>query len=136
MLYLSYSALLVSLPFMFYSYGKFSSYQNSYSLGYENISRSDVERYRNLSLVGIGLVSACGEWMLGELVAYLIAVDKILPPKAKKIKSRTLRKMEAERELEAMRLLEETKASQSDEEAEAEISQDDSDLKSEEIDAE
>lgn len=136
MLYLSYSALLVSLPFMFYSYGKFSSYQNSYSLGYENISRSDVERYRNLSLVGIGLVSACGAWMLGELVAYLIAVDKILPPKAKKIKSRTLRKMEAERELEAMRLLEETKASQSDEEDEAEISQDDSDLKSEEIDAE
>ncbi|MDE6719758.1 MAG: hypothetical protein K2J68_07895 [Treponemataceae bacterium] len=126
MLYVSYSALLLSLPFMFYCYGKFSSYQNGYSLGYGNVLRDDVERYRNLSFVGIGLVSACGAWMLGELVAYLIAVDKILPSKAKKIKSKTLRKMEVERELEEQRALEEMAASQLNEEAE--ILQEDSDF--------
>ncbi|MDE6068431.1 MAG: hypothetical protein K2F89_05710, partial [Treponemataceae bacterium] len=71
-------------------------------------------------------VSACGAWMLGELVAYLIAVDKILPPKAKKIKSKTLRKMEAERELEEQRALEEMAASQLDEESE--VLQDETDL--------
>lgn len=130
MLYVSYSALLLSLPFMFYCYGKFSSYQYGYSLGYGNVPRDDVERYRNLSFVSIGLVSACGAWMLGELVAYLIAVDKILPPKAKKIKSRTLRKMEVEREREEQRALEEM-AAQLDEEAE--ISQDDSDSENEKI---
>lgn len=131
MLYLSYSALLVSLPFMFYCYGKFSSYQNGYLLGYGNVPLGDAERYRNLSFVGIGLVSACGAWMLGELVAYLIAVDKILPPKAKKIKSKTLRKMEVERELEEQRALEEMAASQLDEEAE--ILQDETDLEIEEL---
>lgn len=135
MLYISYSALLVSLPFMFYCYGKFSSYQNGYSLGYGDVPRGDVERYRNLSFVGIGLVSACGAWMLGELVAYLIAVDKILPPKAKKVKSRTLRRMEAEREREE-RLALEAAASQAQLNEEAEVSQENADVEFETREAE
>ncbi len=134
MLYVSYSALLLSLPIMFYSYGRYDSIMNGYLTGYGNFDYDEMKFYRTLSFVGIGLVSACGAWMLGELVAYLLAVEKTLPAKAKKIKSKTLRKMEAERELEEMRALEEMSSSQPDEDSE--ISQDDSDAESENLDAE
>ncbi|MDE7292285.1 MAG: hypothetical protein K2N58_09585 [Treponemataceae bacterium] len=125
MLYVSYSALLLSLPIMFYSYGRYDSIMNGYLAGYGNFDYDELKLYRTISFVGIGLVSACGAWMVTELVLYLLAVEKTLPSKAKKIKSKTLRKMEVERELEEQRALEEMAASQLDEEAE--ILQEDSD---------
>ena len=125
MLYVSYSALLLSLPIMFYSYGRYDSIMNGYLAGYGNFDYDELKLYRTISFVGIGLVSACGAWMVTELVLYLLAVEKTLPSKAKKIKSKTLRKMEVERELEEQRALEEMAASQLDEEVE--ILQEDSD---------
>lgn len=126
MLYVSYSALLLSLPIMFYSYGRYDSLMKGYMAGYGNYDYDEMNFYRTLSFVGIGLVSACGAWMVTELVLYLLAVEKTLPPKAKKIKSKTLRKMQAERELEEQRALE--TASQDEE---AGVSQEDSDEKTE-----
>lgn len=131
MLYVSYSALLLSLPIMFYSYGRYDSIMNGYLAGYGNFDYDEFKLYRTLSFAGIALVSACGAWMVTELVLYLLAVEKTLPPKAKKIKSKTLRKMEVERELEEQRALEEMAASQLEEDAE--VSQDDSDLENEKI---
>ena len=136
MLYVSYSALLLSLPIMFYCYGRYGTILNGYLAGYGNFDYDELNLYRTLSFAGIGLVSACGAWMLTELVLYLLSVEKTFPAKAKKIKSKTLRKMELERELEEQRALEEMEASQSDEEDETEISQDDSDEEIEELDAE
>lgn len=130
MLYVSYSALLLSLPIMFYSYGRYDSIMNGYLAGYGNFDYDEFKLYRTLSFAGIALVSACGAWMVTELVLYLLAVEKTLPPKAKKIKSKTLRKMEVEREREEQRALEEMAAQLEDE---SEISQDDSDLENEKI---
>lgn len=134
MLYVSYSALLLSLPIMFYSYGRYDSLMKGYLAGYGNFDYDELNFYRTLSFVGIGLVSACGAWMVTELVLYLLSVEKTLPSKAKKIKSKTLRKMEAERELEEQRALEAEEDLQSQENLEA--LQEDSDETTENLDAE
>lgn len=134
MLYVSYSALLLSLPIMFYSYGRYDSLMKGYLAGYGNFDYDELNFYRTLSFVGIGLVSACGAWMVTELVLYLLSVEKTLPSKAKKIKSKTLRKMEVERELEEQRALEAEEDLQSQENLEA--LQEDSDETTENLDAE
>ena len=102
MMYLSYSALILSLPYLFYTYGRFTTYQRGVQTNYGDVQRDEYNKYRTLSLVGTGITAACGVWFVCELVAYLIAVDKTLPPKAKKIKVGTQRKMEVARQLEAV----------------------------------
>ena len=102
MMYLSYSALILSLPYLFYTYGRFTTYQRGVQTNYGDVQRDEYDKYRTLSLVGTGITAACGVWFVCELVAYLIAVDKTLPPKAKKIKAGTQRKMEVARQLEAV----------------------------------
>lgn len=102
MMYLSYSALILSLPYLFYTYGRFTTYQRGVQTNYGDVQRDEYNKYRTLSLVGTGITAACGVWFVCELVAYLIAVDKTLPPKAKKIKAGTQRKMEVARQLEAV----------------------------------
>ncbi len=104
-MYISYSALLMSLPFLFYSYGRFVSYQRAWNSDYGNVDSSTYNTYRQMSLWATGISAACGVWFVAELVAYLIAVDKTLPPKAKKIRARTLRKMENARQLEAFQAM-------------------------------
>ena len=102
MMYLSYSALILSLPYLFYTYGRFTTYQRGVQTNYGDVQRDEYNKYRTLSLVGTGITAACGVWFVCELVAYLIAVDKTLPPKAKKIKAGTQRKMEVARQLETV----------------------------------
>lgn len=102
MMYLSYSALIMSLPYLFYTYGRFTTYQRGVQTNFGDVQKDEYNKYRTLSLVGTGITAACGVWFVCELVAYLIAVDKTLPPKAKKIKAATQRKMENARQLEAV----------------------------------
>ncbi len=102
MMYLSYSALILSLPYLFYTYGRFTTYQRGVQTNFGDVQKDEYNKYRNLSLVGTGITAACGVWFVCELVAYLIAVDKTLPPKAKRIKAATQRKMENARQLEAV----------------------------------
>ena len=102
MMYLSYSALILSLPYLFYTYGRFTTYQRGVQTNFGDVQKDEYDKYRTLSLVGTGITAACGVWFVCELVAYLIAVDKTLPPKAKKIKAATQRKMENARQLEAV----------------------------------
>ncbi len=102
MMYLSYSALILSLPYLFYTYGRFTTYQRGVQTNFGDVQKDEYNKYRTLSLVGTGMTAACGVWFVCELVAYLIAVDKTLPPKAKKIKAATQRKMENARQLEAV----------------------------------
>ena len=102
MMYLSYSALILSLPYLFYTYGRFTTYQRGVQTNFGDVQKDEYDKYRTLSLVGTGITAACGVWFVCELVAYLIAVDKTLPPKAKKIKAATQRKMENARQLETV----------------------------------
>ena len=110
MMYLSYSALMLSLPFLFYTYGRFISCQRGVQTSYGEVTAEDYNKYRNLSLVGSGISAACGVWFVCELVAYLIAVDKTLPPKAKKVKPSTLKRMDNARRLEAVQSMMEQEA--------------------------
>ena len=109
-MYLSYSALMISLPFLFYTYGRFTTYQRGVQTSYGDVSQDEFNRYKTLSLVGTGITAACGVWFICELVAYLIAVDKTLPPKAKKVRGSTLRKMENARRMEAVQKMMEDEA--------------------------
>ncbi len=95
MMYVSYSALIMSLPVMFYAYGKFNYYQRGLSSSYGNVSADDYNKYKNLSLWTTGASIACGVWFAVELFAYLSTTDRILPPKARKVRKSTLRKIEA-----------------------------------------
>lgn len=110
MMYLSYSALMISLPYLFYTYGRFTTYQRGAQTSYGNVSSDEFYRYKNLSLIGTGITAACGVWFLCELVAYLIAVDKTLPPRAKKIRPSTTRRMKNARQLEAVQSMMEDEA--------------------------
>ena len=101
MMYISYSALLLSLPFLFYSYGRFVYYQRGWNSDFGNVDTVTYNNYRQMSLWATGITAACGVWFVAELVAYLFAVDKTLPPKARKIRPATIRKMENARNLEA-----------------------------------
>lgn len=109
-MYVSYSALLLSLPFLFYSYGRFVSYQRAWNAEYGDVSADTYNTYRKMSLWATGISVACGVWFVAELVAYLIAVDKTLPPKARKVRSGTLRKMKNARQMEAVQAMMEDEA--------------------------
>ncbi len=110
LMYVSYSALILSLPFLFYSYGRFVSYQRGWNAEYGNVSPDTYNSYRKMSLWATGITAGCAVWFVAELVAYLIAVDKTLPPKAKKVTNRTLRKMKVSRHLEAVQVMMEEEA--------------------------
>lgn len=110
MMYISYSALILSLPFLFYSYGRFVSYQRGWNADFGNVDSDEYNTYRRMSLWATGISAACGVWFVAELVAYLIAVDKTLPPKARKVRSGTLKKMENARHLEAVQQMMEEEA--------------------------
>ena len=101
-MYVSYSALILSLPFLFYSYGRFVSYQRAWNANYGDVDSGTYNDYQRLSLIATGISAACGVWFVAELVAYLIAVDKTLPPKARKVRKSTLRRMQNAREMEAV----------------------------------
>ncbi|MBQ7620608.1 MAG: hypothetical protein IJS51_10855 [Treponema sp.] len=104
-MYVSYSALILSLPFLFYSYGRFFYYQRARTAGYGDVASDTYNTYRQMSLWATGISAACGVWFVAELVAYLIAVDKTLPPKARKVRRGTVRRMENSRQLEAVQTM-------------------------------
>lgn len=83
MMYVSYSALICSLPFMFYSYSNYMNYYKSYATKqYTDIE--EIKKYQNLSYIGIGITVGCGIWFAFDLVMYLLSANKALPVEAKK----------------------------------------------------
>lgn len=84
MMYISYSALVCSLPYLLYSYSTYNSMSQSYSSGNVNISQKDIQTYQTMSTIGIGISAGMGVWFTVELVRYLIAANKALPVEAKK----------------------------------------------------
>lgn len=83
LMYVSYSALVCSLPFLFYSYSNYMNYYKSYmSKQYTNIE--EIKKYQNMSYIGIGITVGCGVWFAFDLVMYLLSANKALPVEAKK----------------------------------------------------
>lgn len=85
MMYISYSALICSLPFLFYSYSNYYNYANAYNLQYQNIDIKKIEKYKAMYKIGAGISVGLGVWFVGELIAYLISANKVLPVEAKPI---------------------------------------------------
>lgn len=83
MMYISYSTLICSLPFLFYSYSNFNNYARGYALGSTNIDIEKIRLFQTMSYIGIGLTTACGVWFITELVLYLISANKALPVETK-----------------------------------------------------
>lgn len=84
MMYISYSALICSLPFLFYSYSNYSSMYNAMALGNTNLNMNEFKQYQIMSYVGIGVSVGIGVWFAVELVRYLMSANKALPVEAKK----------------------------------------------------
>lgn len=85
MMYISYSALVCSLPFLFYSYSNYSNLANGYNLNYQNMDVNEINKYKTMTNIGIGITAGMGVWFVGELVAYLISANKVLPIEPKKV---------------------------------------------------
>ena len=91
-MYVSYSALMLSLPFLFYSYGNYISLLHGYTTLYGNVERQEAVKYQNMSFIAMGISITCGVWFGIELYRYLRTVDKVLPAYAKKASLKTKRK--------------------------------------------
>ncbi len=89
MMYASYSALIMSLPFLFYSYGTYSTLYKGYTSNYGNVSWNELNKYQTMSFAAIGISVACGVWLGVELVRYFVAVDSALPVQARKVSKKT-----------------------------------------------
>ncbi len=83
MMYTAYSALLCSLPALFYCYGNFISEKNSYELLNPRNNYSDVTMWKNRSYIASAVSAGLGAWAFVELIRYLWAADKVLPADAK-----------------------------------------------------
>lgn len=95
-MYTAYTALICSLPFTFYTTGRYTVENNAYSQG--RGSYSDVQSWQRNSSITIGITAVCGVWFAFEIVRYLCAADKVLPADAKidkKMKSMGIEQVES-----------------------------------------
>lgn len=81
-MYRGYSALIVSLPLTFYAYGTFDAKYNSYLVG-RNTDVEDIKAWQKISWCSIGVTCVAGGFFIYELVRYFMAVDSVIPQKAK-----------------------------------------------------
>ena len=86
LMYISYSALICSLPFLFYSYSNYTNYYKAYELGSASTSLDDINKYKNMTYVSGAISAACGIWFTVQLVIYLVNANKTLPVEAKSVK--------------------------------------------------
>lgn len=80
-MYGSYSALMVSLIPFFYTYGNLANNAEKYNN--RQISYSEVNKWQSAYNVSLGITIGCGLFWGYELVRYFIAVNSVLPEKAK-----------------------------------------------------
>ncbi|MBP5443548.1 MAG: hypothetical protein J6Y60_09925 [Treponema sp.] len=91
--YRGYTALILTLPFTFYSMGHYNSAANAYmsaSIPYEEVHKWDVLRWTSL-----GLTVAAAGFFVYELVRYLCTANKALPVKAREAKPGELEEINA-----------------------------------------
>lgn len=100
-MYLAYTAVICSLPFTFYSIGRFTAENNANKLLNPRTSFDTVTEWQKKSYTALGITSVFGAWAVIELVRYLYAVDKVLPVNAKidKKAAKILKEQEAKKNL-------------------------------------
>ncbi len=81
-MYRGYSALIVSLPFTFYSFGNFNVEYDRYKAGLTR-DAAEVNKWNTMRWVSIGVTVAAGGCFVFELVRYLRAANSVLPQKVK-----------------------------------------------------
>ncbi len=86
LMYISYSALICSLPFLFYSYSNYTNYYKAYELGSASVSLNDIDKYKTMTYVSGAISAACGIWFTVQLVLYLVNANKTLPVEVKSVK--------------------------------------------------
>ncbi len=82
--YRGYTALILTLPFTFYSLGHFNSAVNAYtsaSIPYEEVKKWDTLRWTSL-----GITAVAAGFFIYELVRYLCTASKALPARAREAK--------------------------------------------------
>jgi len=85
-MYRGYSALIVTLPFTFYCYGKYDAQFKGYQAGAFTDVQT-IENWRTTTWISIGASCVAGSFFVYELVKYLRAADAVIPVTVKKAKS-------------------------------------------------
>ncbi|MCF0241061.1 MAG: hypothetical protein HUK25_00390 [Treponema sp.] len=88
-MYVSYSAFLVSVLATMFTAGNFSNYSTAYTQ-YPNAQRTlydETKAWKDAANISIGITIGTGVFFGYELVRYFIAADSVLPVKAKQDKS-------------------------------------------------
>ncbi len=92
-MYRGYSALMVSLPFYFYSLGTYNNlagYFNRSTSTVQKQIRGEAETWRTITYVTEGISITAGVFFVYELFRYLYTASKTLPKKAKVVKDSNL----------------------------------------------
>ena len=94
-MYRGYSAVVVSMPFLLYSTGRYVSTYNSYALyGSSVVTKEEADNWLMIRNVSIGVTAAAGVFFFTELVRYLHAASAVLPVTARPASERTIKKAE------------------------------------------
>ncbi len=123
-MYGSYTLLMLSMVPYFYSYGNYVNAANQYNNGIG--SYEDALTWETRNQICGGIVIGCGALFVYELVRYFLAVNDVLPQRAKAISPQKLEKQKQKelKKLEKMRKTEEI--------IESEIEENKDDIKAEE----
>ena len=88
-MYRGYTALVLTLPFTFYSIGERNNLVSAYNRGTNVVLKSDAQKWINISYVAQGISITAGAFFVYELVRYLYTASNILPKKVEKNKKET-----------------------------------------------
>lgn len=97
MMYISYSALIVSLMPTFYCYGNSYAASRGYNYDY-GVSYDDAIAWQNASNICTGISVAIGAWWIYELVRYLQSANTVLPVSAHSVSEKKLAKVKIKEE--------------------------------------
>ncbi|MBO4321011.1 MAG: hypothetical protein J5857_11160, partial [Treponema sp.] len=83
--YRGYTALILSLPFTFYSMGHYNSAVNAYNSA--TVSYDEIKKWNTLKWTSLGITAAAAGFFIYELVRYLYTASKVLPAEAREAKT-------------------------------------------------
>ncbi len=94
-MYTGYTLLVLSLPFSFFTYGKYIEARNAYKLGYTD-DVDEVNKWQKYTWYSFGISATFGVNWVVQLVRYLHTASKVFPENAKKAKPISDRQREIE----------------------------------------
>ena len=89
--YRAYTALVISLPFMLYTTGRYNSAVRAYNSSYLD-DISTIQAWGNMKDISTIVTLGCAGFFAIELVRYLLTANKVLPYEAGRVSEKTLLK--------------------------------------------